>query len=391
MAVLSDVVDRMESGSRPKGGVKGEAVGIPSLGAEHLDSKGGFKFNKIKYIPEEFFSSQKRGVINKGDILVVKDGATTGKVSYVDSDFPFDKASINEHLFKLTINSDKADPKYAYYYLSSVDGKRQILSDFRGATVGGISRNFVKKVNIPLPPLGAQKQIVNILDESGNIRQKREESILLLNAYAKSMFIKMFGDPVSNPMKWDTKKFDELGTLDRGKSKHRPRNAPELLGGEHPLIQTGDVAKANMYIEGFASTYSDMGLKQSKKWPAGTLCITIAANIAKTGILAFDACFPDSVVGFTADDSKTNTVYIHYWMSFFQKILEANAPESAQKNINLRILRELRVIAPPIELQERFKEIVSRCEKIKGDMLAQQQHLESQFLALMQNAFNGSL
>ena len=130
--------------------------------------------------------------------------------------------------------------------------------------------------------------------------------------------------------------------------KHRPRNDPRLLGGEYPLVQTGDVANASLYIMSYNSTYSELGLKQSKMWSKGTLCITIAANIAKTAILEFDACFPDSVVGFIANE-KTNNIFIHYWFSFFQAILESQAPESAQKNINLKILSELKVIVPEKE------------------------------------------
>ena len=108
-------------------------------------------------------------------------------------------------------------------------------------------------------------------------------------------------------------------------------------------------------------------MKQSKMWEKGTLCITIAANIAKTGILEFDACFPDSVVGFIAGD-KTNNIFIYYWFSFFQKLLEAQAPESAQKNINLKILNELRVIQPPIELQNQFASFVKQVDKLKFEM-----------------------
>mgnify|MGYP003301165685 CR=1 FL=1 len=104
----------------------------------------------------------------------------------------------------------------------------------------------------------------------------------------------------------------ELGEFGRGVSKHRPRNAPELLGGKYPLIQTGEVANSNLYITEYENTYSELGFKQSKLWQKGTLCITIAANIAKTAILTFDACFPDSVVGFKAND-KTNNIFIHYY------------------------------------------------------------------------------
>ncbi|WP_415340616.1 restriction endonuclease subunit S [Clostridium perfringens] len=177
----------------------------------------------------------------------------------------------------------------------------------------------------------------------------------------------MFGNPVSNPKGWEKVALIDLGELARGKSKHRPRNAPELMNGPYPLIQTGDVANAGIYIKEYTQTYSELGLQQSKMWKAGTLCITIAANIAKTTILTFDACFPDSIVAFIPNE-KTNTMFIQFWMSFLQKILEDSAPESAQKNINLKILGEQRVIVPPIEFQNQFADFVKQVDKLKFEM-----------------------
>ena len=169
---------------------------------------------------------------------------------------------------------------------------------------------------------------------------------------------------VSNSHELPEATLPELGEFGRGVSKHRPRNDPRLLGGEYPLVQTGDVANASLYIMSYNSTYSELGLKQSKMWSKGTLCITIAANIAKTAILEFDACFPDSVVGFIANE-KTNNIFIHYWFSFFQAILESQAPESAQKNINLKILSELKVIVPEKEKQNEFVDFVDQVNKSK--------------------------
>lgn len=200
----------------------------------------------------------------------------------------------------------------------------------------------------------------------------------------------MFGDPVSNPKGWDEQLLGELGMLGRGVSKHRPRNDPKLLGGIFPLIQTGDVANADLYISEYKMTYSELGLQQSKMWGKGTLCITIAANIAKTGILTFDACFPDSVVGFVANE-KTNNLFMHYWFTFFQRILEEQAPESAQKNINLKILNELSVIVPPIELQNEFAQFVKQVDKLKFGMEQSLKELEEKFDSLMQRAFSGEL
>ena len=173
----------------------------------------------------------------------------------------------------------------------------------------------------------------------------------------------------------------------RGVSKYRPRNEPKLLGGEYPLVQTGDVANAGLYITSYSSTYSELGLKHSKMWSKGTLCITIAANIAKTSILNFDACFPDSIVGFKANN-KTNNIFIHYWFLFFQEILESQAPESAQKNINLKILNELRVIVPPIEMQNEFADFVRQADKSKAVIEKSLKELETLQASLMQKYFS---
>ena len=180
----------------------------------------------------------------------------------------------------------------------------------------------------------------------------------------KSQFVEMFGNPFDNFKNWKYTLLKNLGTLGRGISKHRPRNAIELLNGPYPLIQTGEVSNSGLYIKSYNTTYSEFGLKQSKMWPIGTLCITIAANIAQTSILTFDACFPDSVVGFIAND-KTNNIFIHYLFEFLQKIIDSKATQVAQKNINLKILSELDVITPPIELQNKFAQIVEQIDKQK--------------------------
>ena len=197
----------------------------------------------------------------------------------------------------------------------------------------------------------------------------RKQQLEKLDELIKARFVEMFGDPVKNTMDWEIKPLSELGELNRGVSKARPRNSPELLGGPYPLIQTGEVANAKTYITSFNSTYSEKGLAQSKMWPKGTLCITIAANIAQTSILTFDACFPDSVVGFISRN-MTNELFIHYWFSFFQKILDEQAPQVAQKNINLKILSELNVIVPPLSLQKSLCCLCGACRPAEADYTA---------------------
>ncbi len=274
-------------------------------------------------------------------------------------------------------------PDYFYHLFSGMDWAKETKRAVMGAT---LNKETLSKISIFVPPLEEQEKIAMVLDKVSELIEKREQQLAKLDELIKSRFVEMFGDPVTNSLNMPLLSLQELGKFGRGVSKHRPRNAPELLGGKYPLIQTGEIANAGLYINSFENTYSELGLKQSKIWQAGTLCITIAANIAKTAILTFDACFPDSVVGFTAN-KKSNNIFIHYWFSFFQQILEAQAPESAQKNINLKILSELKVITPPIEFQNQFAEFVEQTEKIKVAINSSLDKLKTLKKALMQRFF----
>jgi type I restriction enzyme, S subunit len=150
---------------------------------------------------------------------------------------------------------------------------------------------------------------------------------------------------------WSLTKLSTLGVFDRGKSKHRPRDAAHLYGGPYPFIQTGDITASGGRITSYRQTYSEAGLAQSKLWPQGTLCITIAANIAETALLTFPACFPDSVVGFIPYGDKSDVRYIEYIFRAFRENVKSRAYGSVQENINLEVLRNLAFPIPDLKTQ----------------------------------------
>ena len=276
---------------------------------------------------------------------------------------------------------------WLYYLTSWPEFRKECEKNMTGsAGQKRVPKAFLENYEIQLPDLDEQRKIAAVLDKVSDLIAKRRQQREKLDLLVKARFVEMFGNPVSNTLHLPLLSLPELGEFGRGVSKHRPRNAPELLGGKYPLVQTGEIANADLYISSYKNTYSDLGFQQSKMWKAGTLCITIAANIAKTAILAFDACFPDSVVGFIANE-KTNNIFVHYWFSFFQQILEAQAPESAQKNINLKILSELKVIVPSIEVQNQFAAFVEQTEKTKITISRSLEKLETFKKALMQEYF----
>lgn len=160
-------------------------------------------------------------------------------------------------------------------------------------------------------------------------------------------------------MNWERKTLDQLGLISRGRSKHRPRNDPRLFGGKYPFIQTADVKNANFYITEYSDTYNDIGLAQSKLWDVGTLCITIAANIADTGILGIPACFPDSVMGFIPYEGISDVRFVKYCFDMLQRDCKQISQGTAQDNLSWQKLSTIKFPAPPIEIQSHIADILS--------------------------------
>jgi len=153
---------------------------------------------------------------------------------------------------------------------------------------------------------------------------------------------------------------NQLGEVARGRSRHRPRDAAFLYGGPFPFVQTGDVKRAGLYLTEYEQTYSEAGLTQSRLWPAGTLCITIAANIADTAILGIDACFPDSVIGFTAAPEKADARFVKYLFDAVLKMrFRSFTQGAAQDNLSQEKLLSIKFPVPELRIQQRIADVLS--------------------------------
>ncbi len=173
---LGEALEIIESGSRPKGGVFDIKEGVPSIGAEHLNSFGGFSFENLRYIPIEFYQEMTRGKIQKGDVLVVKDGATTGRVSTVRDNFPYIDAAVNEHVFRLR-GKGFLEQEFLFWFLYSPLGQTRIQQEFHGSAQGGINQQFVNGVSVPVPTISIQQHIGTLLKEKMQQVQKMRSNI----------------------------------------------------------------------------------------------------------------------------------------------------------------------------------------------------------------------
>lgn len=334
--------------------------------------------------------AKKSRQVQKGD-FIISNSMSYGKPYILKID-----GYIHDGWFVLKLDKNLINTDFFYYLLSSNYIKEQYDKLATGAIVQNISSDLIKKVQFLLPPLSEQERIVRILDEVfENIGKAKQNTLENLNN-AKELFEAFLMQIFSNSNHWERKKLEDVAIdFGRGRSRHRPRNDNKLYGGKYPFIQTGDVRNSNHFITEYSQTYNDEGLAQSKLWPKGTLCITIAANIAETGILTFDACFPDSVIGCVFDNNETNIYYVEYLLQSFKSILQAEGKGSAQDNINLGTFEKYSFPFPEKETQDsivkkldNMREFISNLEQTYNQKLKSLEELKQ---SILQKAFNGEL
>ncbi|TNE39564.1 MAG: restriction endonuclease subunit S [Alphaproteobacteria bacterium] len=398
---LGEVLVDIVGGGTPSKGIEKYFRGdIPLMTVKDMKSprptKAGFN------ITQEALDNSSARVV-PADTVVIATRMGLGKVVRPRCDM-----AINQDL-KALFTSSYLDKSFLEFFLISIAKSLEGMGT--GTTVKGLRLEIIRALDFPLAPLNEQKRIVEKIETLFAQLDKGEEAIRevqkLLAQYRQSVLKSAVTGELTadwraerkgkledgrdllarilktrrekwegrgkykEPVEPDTKDLPELpegwvwatlpmlGEFGRGKSKHRPRNDERLyLNGTYPFLQTGRIRNSQGEITEYDKLYNEIGLAQSKLWPVGTVCITIAANIAESGILGIDACFPDSVVGLVPS-AEIEGSYIEMFIRTEKENLDRYAPATAQKNINLEILNGVAIPLPPWEEQKKIVELVS--------------------------------
>ena len=432
-ATIDDVADYVSRGKSPK------YVDKSSLPVVNQRSVrwSGIEPTHLKFLdPATANSWAEERTLRPGDILWNSTGTgTIGRAALFQQIRGYDRVVADSHVTVVRSNAEIV-PEYLFNLIRS-PAVQDVISDMQNGSTNQVelARSAVLGTKVPLPPAAEQRRIVAKLDaltaRLARARAELDRVPVLAEQLKRSTLIGAFSgsltaawraenrnaqpvrprsqdelrskyrcheanaEPYLIPNGWRWLRLPELGDLDRGKSRHRPRNDARLFGGEHPFVQTGDVRAAGQYLTDFSETYSDFGLAQSRKWPEGTVCITIAANIAETTVLGISACFPDSVVGFSADDDKAIPEYIEYFIRTAKADLERFAPATAQKNINLDTLGALAVPTPPVSEQRailsRIDAAFARADRMEAEAASARALIDRLEAAILAKAFRGEL
>lgn len=328
----------------------------------------------------------KRGKVQPDDIIIVKDGATTGKTSFVNEQFPHFPCAINEHVFRLAINQKVADPKYVFYYLYSPKGNKEILDDFRGATVGGISQDFVNKVFIPLPPLDEQKRIASLLARADRLRGLRRTARALGDSLLQSVFLEMFGDGKG---KWKKENLGNLCSLIRDGTHVTPTYVP--AGIPFVTVKNMVTGKLDFSDTKFISEEEHKYISKVVKPERGDILVSKDGSIGIPCPVDTDIEFSIfvSVALLKPIREKINTNFLTYQIGSeaVQDQIQNSIKGIAIRHLHLEDFKRLEIIVPPLALQEEFAGAAASVEGLLGRMAESARQGENLFESLLAESF----
>jgi len=361
-------IAKIETGKREKGGGK-EAGEVISLGGENISLDGKLILNPSKYISKEFYNSLKSGKVKEKDILLVKDGATTGKAVFVEK-LPAKEAAVNEHLF--IIRGYNVDQKFLYYIIISNIFQNQIKSLFHGI-IGGITKPEIEEVYIPLPPLEEQKRIADILSIIDSGIETVDRAVAKLEGMKRALLNELLTGRIrvreengkltfyketefqdteigKIPKDWKTEKLSSLATIIMGQSP--PSTTYNKEGEGLPFIQ-GKMEFGKMYPS--PTTYTSRPLKIAEK---GDVLMSVRAPVGDVNIAPYKLCIGRGLAAIRFNPKMANNLFYFYYLQSIKSRLESLGKGSTFKAITKKDLEELRIVYPPLNEQKGIANIL---------------------------------
>lgn len=337
----------------------------------------------------------------RGNAVTITGRGEVGHAEFRDDDF--------DAIVRLLVLLPKVDVdcRYITYYINSL-----VHFPKESTGVPQLTAPKVKRIKINLPQLKTeQTAIANILTKVDEAIVSVQNSITVAERLKKSLMQNLLTGKMKPdgtfrtseefyidekfgkvPIGWEVKKLKDIAQIQRGKFGHRPRNDERFYNGDFPFVQTGDVVESVFFLKGASQSLNALGASVSRSFPVNTIIMTIAANIGFVALTRYEVFFPDSLIGINAKEDVINPSYLLLHLMRYKNILDAQATESAQKNINYSNLRPLPILFPTKKEEQLqitnkviaiFSEIDSKKTKIKI--------LEQLKKSLMQNLLTGKI
>jgi len=334
------------------------------------------------------FEVEQRFHIDSGDLLFSWSG--TPGTSFGAFFWNRKKAFLNQHIFRVDVDTANVDKNYLHY---AINAKLNIIINQAHGGVGlkHITKGRLEAVEIPLPLLKEQKRISAILDKANSLRRKRQQAIQLADQFLRSVFLDLFGDPVTNPKGWEVCPMSHMAEVITGNTPSRKQ--PEYYGDYIEWIKSDNINTPSNFLTTSRENLSVQGYKVGRKVPEGSTLITcIAGSFECIG----NAAFADREVCFNQQINALVPLTVKPWflyglILFSKKKIQAASTNAMKGMVSKGTLEKIEMIFPPIELQEKFEELFDKHRKLTSKMNRSSRLADKEFFSLSQKAFAGEL
>lgn len=372
---LSEVCD-ISMGQAPKG------VSYNTSGEGYALIAGAGDFGELTPEPSKYTNAPTK-LSRPGDlILCIR--ATIGDRNWSDGEY-----CLGRGVAGLRARDEVLSQAYLWHWLDHA--APQLRAKGRGATFLQVSKRDIASLQIPLPPLAEQKRIAAILDTADALRAKRRKSLAQLDTLLQSVFLDMFGDPVTNPMGWRVTRISEVATVGTGSTP--PRSEKEHFGGDVPWVKSTEVDWGTIDRTGECVTPSGVEAANLRLYPRGSIVLALygqGKTRAKSAVLGIEATVNQACCAIVPT-GDCSTAYLFELLKQSYWRLRRASRGGNQKNLNMGIVKNFSVPVPPMELQEHFSTVTESIERRRGHQRAHLAELDTLFASLQSRAFRGDL
>ena len=333
--------------------------------------------------------SRARQLVEAGDVLVSTVRPNLNAVAAVEGAFAGATASTG--FCVLRPRPQALDSRYLLHWVKSPAFIGEMVRRATGASYPAVSDGIVRESKIPLPPLPEQRRIAEVLDRAETLRAQRRQALAQLDALAESIFVDMFGDPVSNSNGWSVARIDELCSLVRGSSP-RPQGDPRFFGGPVARLMVADITRDGWLVTPRIDSLTIEGAKLSRPVSSGTVVMAVSGNVGLVSRLAIDACVHDGFVAFKGlDEKRCDPGYLLAVLHFMKSTHEQSKAGAIFINLTTTDIKAMRIPLPPRSLQEEFVCRLAQRDRIRAAMNAAREQADALFASLQHRAFCGEL
>jgi type I restriction enzyme, S subunit len=352
------------NGGTPKKSVPEYWTGdIPFITGADIDERNGTITEPRGYITEEAISKSSTNLIPTESILLVT-RTGVGKVA-----IPPHPVCVSQDFTALSFDSKVVHQRYLFHVLRCA--KESFVSQARGATIQGITREVVSSFRFDLPAYSEQERIAAILDKAEVIRLESEKIMNLKDNIIQGLFFEIFGDPILNPKGWDKVTVKEIATIVRGSSP-RPKGDPRYYGEGIPRLMVADLTRDGMYVTPSIDSLTVEGAKKSRSMMKGDLVMAVSGRPGLPAILNVDCCIHDGFAGFRDLSQNFNKVFLYHYFKLYISQVSKRSVGAIFKNITTSDIRNIELFDVSLGLQNDFADVVQSITSIDFNSLHNQ-------------------